>query len=72
MDLIVACGLCGMDPGTDSLMLHSVVAAAIATPWYFRIQVVGTARAIRRRLRGQPDPAESCPLLESDDEASPE
>jgi hypothetical protein len=62
MELIVACGVCGMDPGTDSLVLHSLVAAGIATPWYFRTQVLGAVDGIRRRLRGEPDPADSCPL----------
>jgi hypothetical protein len=65
MELILACGVCGMDPGTDSLVLHSLVAAGIATPWYFRTQVLGAVGAIRRRLRGEPDPAESCPVPES-------
>jgi hypothetical protein len=66
MELIVACGVCGMDPGTDSLVLHSLVAAGIATPWYFRTQVLGFARAVRLRLRGEPDLADSCPLAEGD------
>jgi len=68
MHSIVACALCGMDPGTDSLVVHSLLAAGIATPWYFRTQVVGFVRGLRRRLRGEPEPApgaelaESCPL----------
>jgi hypothetical protein len=66
MELIVACGVCGMDPGTDSLVLHSLVAAGIATPWYFRTQVLGAVGAVRRRLRGNPDAAESCPLTDGD------
>jgi hypothetical protein len=65
MDLIVACGICGTDPTTDSLLLQSLVAAGIATPWYFRTQVLGAVGAIRRRLRGDPDPAVSCPRPES-------
>jgi hypothetical protein len=66
MELIVACGVCGMDPGTDSLVLHSLIAAGIATPWYFRTRVLGIARSVRVRLRGDPDPAEFCPIPESD------
>jgi hypothetical protein len=66
MELIVACGVCGMDPGTDSLVLHSLVAAGIGTPWYFRTQVLGAVVAIRRRLRGEPDPVETCPLPNGD------
>lgn len=64
MHSIIACAVCGMDPGTDSLVVHSLLAAGIATPWYFRTQVLGAVRAVRRRLRGEPEPepAEACPL----------
>jgi hypothetical protein len=66
MELIVACGACGMDPGTDSLVLHSLIAAGIASPWYFRARVLGFARALRGRLRGEPEAADSCPIPKSD------
>jgi hypothetical protein len=64
MDLIFACAVCGMDPGTDSLVVHSLLAAGIATPWYFRTQVLGFVRSLRRRLRADsaPEPAKSCPM----------
>lgn len=67
MHSIVACALCGMDPGTDSLVVHSLLAAGIATPWYFRTQVLGFVRSLRSRLRGEPDPEESCPLPVEDE-----
>jgi len=67
MHSIVACALCGMDPGTDSLVVHSLLAAGIATPWYFRTQVVGFVRTVRRRLRGEPDPEDACSLRSEDE-----
>jgi hypothetical protein len=67
MHSIVACALCGMDPGTDSLVVHSLLAAGIATPWYFRTQVVSLVRTLRRRVRGEPEPLEACELSSEDE-----
>jgi len=67
MDLPFACALCGMDPGTDGLVLQAALAAAIATPWYLRSRALNAVRALRRRLRGVSAATDACPLPRKDD-----
>jgi hypothetical protein len=69
MHLIVACGLCGGDPTTDTMLVSSGIAAVLSGPILFRSQMA----AVIRRLRGQPpreaDTAdEACPLPSAEDD----
>ena len=72
MDLIVACGVCGGDPATDSLLLQSALAAVISAPYLLRSQI----SAVLRRARGvnaghaAEDEGAACSLPEADDEAT--
>ena len=70
MDLIIACGICGGDPATDSYVLQSAVAAVISAPYLLRSQI----SAVWRRARGlnaghaAEDEGAACSLPEADDE----
>jgi hypothetical protein len=50
VDLVFACGVCGGDPATDTLLVQSVLAAVISTPFVLRTQLA----AVIRRVRGLP------------------
>ena len=43
-----------IDPGSGSLLLQAIVAAALAVPYFFRQQIGG----IWRRIRGRPERTE--------------
>jgi hypothetical protein len=52
--LVIACGVCGMDPATDTMLVQTGIAAVIAAPWWFRHRIAG----VFRRIRGIPDGAD--------------
>jgi len=56
-----------MDPGTDSLLLQSALAALIAGPWFVRGQVTEAVSRVRRRWSDTAD-AQTCPLPGIDEE----
>ena len=64
---IIACGACGMDAATDTMLIQVAIAGGLSVPFFFREQ----AYKLMRRVRGKPEPtAESCPLTpDADDEA---
>jgi hypothetical protein len=70
MDLNFACGLCGADPATDSMLVHSAIAAVISGPFLFRAQLAD----VIRRVRGRPpreavgDGDGECPLPSAEDD----
>jgi hypothetical protein len=70
MDLIVACGLCGADLATDSMLVQSAIAAVISGPFLFRAQIAD----VIRRARGRPslevtdDTDAACPLPSAEDD----
>jgi len=62
---VIACGICGGDPATDTMLMQMALAGAISMPLFFRER----AHRFVRRLRRVPDPAgESCPLAPDTDE----
>ena len=70
MELVVACGLCGGDPATDSFLLQSALAAVISAPYLLRSQIAAVwrrARGVNAGLRAEDDGA-ACSLSETDDE----
>ena len=70
MDLIVACGVCGGDPATDSFVLQSALAAVISAPYLLRSQISAVwrrARAVKPGLAAEDDGA-ACSLQDGDDE----
>jgi hypothetical protein len=69
MDPIVACGLCGADPATDSMLVHSAIAAVISGPFLFRSQLADVVRRLRGRPRAEStDDADACPLPSAEDD----
>ena len=66
MDLVIACGMCGGDPATDSMLLQVALAGVLSVPWFFRDKLA----ILARRTRGIPDPSdESCPLPPAEDDS---
>ena len=64
MDHLIACGMCGGDPTTDSMLLNAAIAGVIGMPWFFRDKL---AVAVNR-MRGIAEPSdESCPLPPAED-----
>jgi hypothetical protein len=45
--LVIACGVCGMDPATDTMLVQTGIAAVIAAPWWFRHRIADAIRRIR-------------------------
>jgi hypothetical protein len=70
MDPIVACGLCGADPATDSMLVHSAIAAVISGPFLFRAQLADVIRRMRRRPRAEAIQGAdaACPLPSAEDD----
>ena len=65
MDLLVACGLCGGDPTTDTMLVQAGIAGVLSMPWMFRDRIASTLR----RIRGGTQPAEdSCPIEPNEDD----
>jgi hypothetical protein len=67
MDLTVACGLCGADPATDSMLVHSAIAAVISGPFLFRAQLADVIRRLRGRPRAE-EADDACPLPSAEDD----
>jgi hypothetical protein len=44
--LVIACGVCGTDPATDTMLVQTGIAAVIAAPWWFRHRIAGAIRRI--------------------------
>jgi hypothetical protein len=70
MDLNFACGLCGADPATDSMLVHSAIAAVISSPYLFRSQIADLVRRVRGRPRPEAihDADAACPLPTAEDD----
>lgn len=47
MDPIIACALCGGDPGTDAMLVQSALAAGISIPYFLRGHIVAAVRRVR-------------------------
>jgi hypothetical protein len=61
--LVIACGVCGGDPYTDTMLVNAAIAGVLGAPWFFRDRI---ARMVRH-LRGRPEPTpESCPVPRED------
>ena len=64
---VIACGICGGDPATDTMIVNAAVAGALSMPWLFRDKLA----AVVRRLRGKADDAEaSCALMPDEDDGT--
>ena len=61
---VIACGICGGDPATDTMLVNAAVAGAVSMPWIFRDRIT----AVIRRLRGKPDATESFCAIEPDED----
>lgn len=62
---VIACGICGGDPATDTMIVNAAVAGAVSMPWIFRDRIA----AVARRLRGtSDDPDASCAIAPDEDD----
>ena len=65
MHSLIACGICGGDPATDTMIVNAAVAGALSMPWLFRDRIA----AVARRLRGTSDDREaSCAIAPDEDD----
>jgi len=72
MHAVIACAVCGMDAGTDAMLINTAIAATIGTPWLLRHQLVDGVRRAYRRVRGGALEPSACPLPGDSDEDDPE
>ncbi len=61
---VIACGICGGDPATDTMLVNAAVAGAVSMPWIFRDRITTAIR----RLRGKPEATESSCAVEPDED----
>jgi hypothetical protein len=65
MDLVIACGMCGGDAATDTMLVQAALAGVLSVPWFFRDKLAMLARP----MRGIPEPSdEYCPLPPAEDD----
>jgi hypothetical protein len=64
VDVIIACGACGADPATDSLLILLAMSAGISAPWFLRSRLMRLLDTLRGQRSGsaQTDGTEACPI----------
>ena len=63
---VIACGICGGDPATDTMLVNAAVAGAVSMPGLSRQD-----HGRDRRLRGKPEATESSCAIETHEVAEP-